>query len=131
QSSARHKLPEHRLYIGLAFERALFAILELNPARVETVEHLRARRRVLRPLRSEQSLPRITGNGLHAYRTAEDFGEGFGDLIRSDASRPLEFDDAAPRPCLLQERGCQMADVGRRDHWHGLVERLQTAGHDN
>src|ERR1700722_3047128 len=80
-SSARQKLPEHGLYLGLAFERALFAILELNPALVETVEHLRARRRVLCPLRSEQPLPGITGNGFHASRTVENSGEGFGDLI--------------------------------------------------
>src|SRR5271156_6519715 len=65
-----------------------------------------ARRRVLGPLRSEQSLPGITRHGFHAYRTAEDFGEGFGDLIRSDASRSLQFDDAAPCPCLSQDRGC-------------------------
>ena len=79
----------------------LFAFYEVW----ETVEHLRARHRVLCPLRGKQSLPGITGNGFHAYRAVEDFGEGFGDLIRGNASRPLQFDDAAPHPCLLQERG--------------------------
>jgi hypothetical protein len=32
--------------------------------------------------------------------------------------------------CLLQECGREVTDVSRRDHWHGLVERLQKARDD-
>jgi len=42
-SSARHKLPKQGLYLGLALslERVLYPIFQLDPALVETVEHLR------------------------------------------------------------------------------------------
>jgi len=53
RSFARHELPQHKLYLGLAFERAVLAILELNPALVEAIKHLRAWRWILHALRSE------------------------------------------------------------------------------
>ncbi len=52
-SYGRHELFQHGLYLGLAFERAVLATLELNPAFVEAIEHLRAGRWVLHALRSE------------------------------------------------------------------------------
>src|ERR1700680_3833404 len=104
KSSARDELLQHCLQLGVTFARTLLAILELNPALVEAIEHLRAGRRVLHALRREQSLPGVTGNGFHADRPAQDFSECCGDLIWSDASRSFEFDDTAARPCLLQER---------------------------
>ena len=90
---------DHRLQHGFegdfSSSRAGIAVLELNPAVVEAIQHPNSGGGILHALRSEQLLPCLSRYSVHAHAAAKDFSKGMGHLIRGNAARPPQFDDSA------------------------------------
>src|ERR1700734_2725881 len=110
---------------ALASMRA--TIWKIDPARIESVDHLHARRGILHALATEYRFPLIARHGLDTHRCPKDLGERGGQGIGRDALRALQFDYTLTLPTLLQKRCCCAPDILSGYHRDGPIQRLKVA----
>src|SRR6266436_1809748 len=115
----------HGLQRNASLFRSAGSSFEINPAFIETVQHLQARGRILHPLRREQFLPRLAGHHFHAHWSLQEPGKGGRNLVWRHALRSFEFHHSATGPVFLKQSGGHPANVRSCHHRHRLVERLQ------
>src|SRR5271156_3966323 len=100
---------------------------EIDPAGIETVQHLGARRgAILRHAVGDESLdPSLPRHGKNFDLVAEHRSEGLRDIERRVFSWTRNLDIPRSGPRLLHYAGAGTPDVLRGDHWNPAIERLE------
>jgi len=68
--------------VGPTFDSLTSAVLEINPAFIETIEHPHPGHRVLHSLRGEQLMPRLAGYRHRTHRLSKHGRKGIGEIVR-------------------------------------------------
>jgi hypothetical protein len=103
------------------------AIRKVDPAGVESIDHLYAGCWIFHALGTKYRFPAVARHRFRAHWLRKRLGECIGQGVRRHALCALQFHHALPFPRLLQERSSGAANVIRGYHRDWTVQRLKVA----
>src|ERR1700722_3323654 len=115
---------------GLLFDGAFESTFEFDPALIEALDHLNSRRGILHTLSAKDFFPSRSRNRLRLYRLAANVSQRRRDVCRRYTCLRRKLDDPLARPRFKQEGAGACADIFRRDHGNGVLDRLEIAVDD-